>query len=87
MDSLASLKRYAQLSPAPVCASETLAGRWAFRDLLETGAAGVVMLDISWCGGIWKRERLQQWRRRGTYLLLRTTAQVRLFLPLRLTSR
>ncbi len=52
MDSLASLRRYAEASPAPVCASETLATRWAFRDLLETGAAGVVMLDLSWCGGI-----------------------------------
>jgi L-alanine-DL-glutamate epimerase-like enolase superfamily enzyme len=52
MDSLASLKRYAQVSPAPICASETLASRWAFRDLLETGAAGVVMLDLSWCGGL-----------------------------------
>ena len=52
MDSLASLKRYAQVSPAPICASETLGGRWAFRDLLETGAAGVIMLDLSWCGGL-----------------------------------
>ena len=52
MDSLASLKRYAAVSPAPICASETLATRWAFRDLLETGAAGVVMLDIAWCGGL-----------------------------------
>ncbi len=52
MDSLASLKRYAEHSPAPICASETLATRWAFRDLLETGAAGVIMLDLSWCGGI-----------------------------------
>lgn len=52
MDSLGSLKAYAERSPAPVCASETLASRWAFRDLLETGAAGVVMLDLSWCGGL-----------------------------------
>ncbi|WP_306120283.1 MULTISPECIES: mandelate racemase/muconate lactonizing enzyme family protein [unclassified Roseitalea] len=52
MDSLASLKRYAQASPAPICASETLASRWAFRDLLETDVAGVVMLDLSWCGGL-----------------------------------
>lgn len=52
MDSLASLKRYAEVSPAPICASETLGSRWAFRDLLETGVAGVVMLDISWCGGL-----------------------------------
>jgi galactonate dehydratase len=52
MDSLASLKRYAEASIAPICASETLASRWAFRDLLETGAAGIVMLDLSWCGGL-----------------------------------
>lgn len=52
MDSLASLKRYVEVSPAPISASETLGSRWAFRDLLETGAAGVVMLDLSWCGGL-----------------------------------
>ncbi len=52
MDSLASLRRYAAVSPAPICASETLGSRWAFRDLLETDAAGVVMLDLSWCGGL-----------------------------------
>ncbi len=52
MDSLASLARYAAASPAPICASETLGSRWAFRDLLETGAAGIIMLDIAWCGGI-----------------------------------
>lgn len=52
MDSLSSLRRYAEASPAPICASETLGSRWAFRDLVETGVAGVVMLDISWCGGL-----------------------------------
>jgi L-alanine-DL-glutamate epimerase-like enolase superfamily enzyme len=52
MDSLASLRRYAEVSPAPICASETLGTRWAFRDLFETGFAGVVMLDLSWCGGL-----------------------------------
>lgn len=52
MDSLGELARYAAVSPAPICASETLGSRWAFRDLLETGAAGVVMLDLGWCGGL-----------------------------------
>ena len=52
MDSLSSLKRYAEASPAPISASETLASRWGFRDLLETGVAGVVMMDLSWCGGL-----------------------------------
>ena len=52
MDSLSSLKRYAEASAAPISASETLASRWGFRDLLETGVAGVVMMDLSWCGGL-----------------------------------
>ena len=52
MDGLSSLKRYAEASVAPICASETLATRWAFRDLLETGVAGVIMLDLGWCGGL-----------------------------------
>ena len=58
MDSLGSLKRYAEASAAPICASETLATRWAFRDLLETGVAGVVMLDLSWCGGISEAKKI-----------------------------
>jgi galactonate dehydratase len=52
MEALADLRRYAAVSPAPVCASETMATRFAFRDYLESGAAGVVMLDLSWCGGL-----------------------------------
>ena len=52
MDSLSSLKRYADASNAPISASETLGSRWGFRDLLDTGVAGVVMMDLSWCGGL-----------------------------------
>jgi galactonate dehydratase len=52
MDSLGDLRRYADASIAPLCASETLATRWRFRDLMETGAAGVAMIDLSWCGGL-----------------------------------
>jgi len=66
MDSLADLKRYAAVSIAPICASETLGTRWAFRDLLETGAAGVVMLDLSWCGGLSEARKIaamaEAWR-------------------------
>lgn len=58
MDSLADLRRYADASPAPVCASETLGSKAAFRDLLETGAAGVVMLDIAWCGGLTEARKI-----------------------------
>jgi len=66
MDSLGDLKRYAAVSVAPICASETLGTRWAFRDLLETGAAGVVMLDLSWCGGLSEARKIasmaEAWR-------------------------
>ena len=43
---------------APVCASETLAFRWSFRELMERGAAGIVMLDLSWCGGISEAKKI-----------------------------
>jgi L-alanine-DL-glutamate epimerase-like enolase superfamily enzyme len=52
LESLGDLRRYAEASPAPICTSETLGTRWRFRDLLETGAAGIVMLDVAWCGGL-----------------------------------
>ena len=52
MDSLDTLKAYAEHSQAMICASETLAYPHAFRDYLATGVAGVAMLDLSWCGGI-----------------------------------
>lgn len=58
MDSLGDLRRYAAGSPAPICASETLAGRYAFRDLMETGAAGVIMPDLSWCGGLTEAKKI-----------------------------
>jgi galactonate dehydratase len=66
MDSLSDLQRYAVVSTAPICASETLGTRWAFRDLLETGAAGVIMLDIAWCGGLSEARKIaamaEAWR-------------------------
>ena len=52
LDSVRDLADYAKHSKAWVCASETLAYTHAFREYLETGAAGVVMLDLSWCGGL-----------------------------------
>jgi len=52
LDNVGDLESYARHSKAWVCASETLSYTHAFREYLETGAAGVVMLDLSWCGGL-----------------------------------
>jgi galactonate dehydratase len=48
-DALADL---AASTEVPICASETLSTRFAFRELLEKQAVGVVMLDLSWVGGL-----------------------------------
>lgn len=52
MDSLDLLRQYKQDCEALICASETLSYKWGFKDYLQTGVAGVVMLDLSWCGGL-----------------------------------
>lgn len=58
IDSLDLLKAYAQDCKAMVCASETLAYKWGFKDYLQTGVAGVVMLDLSWCGGLTEARKI-----------------------------
>jgi L-alanine-DL-glutamate epimerase-like enolase superfamily enzyme len=58
MDSLDLLKQYAQDCTALICASETLAYKWGFKDYLQTGVAGVVMLDLSWCGGLTEARKI-----------------------------
>ncbi|MEJ1976617.1 MAG: enolase C-terminal domain-like protein [Acetobacteraceae bacterium] len=42
----------------PICASETLATRHAFREYLQRDAVDVVMLDLSWCGGIGEAKKI-----------------------------
>jgi len=42
----------------PICASETLATRRAFREFLQADAVDVVMLDLSWCGGIGEAKKI-----------------------------
>ena len=49
---VASLARFAAGTTIPTTASELLAGRQGFRELLEARAASYVMLDLGWCGGL-----------------------------------
>jgi L-alanine-DL-glutamate epimerase-like enolase superfamily enzyme len=57
-DDLDALAEFASSTHVPVTASETLSGRSAFRELMEKGAAGIVMLDVSWCGGIGEAKKI-----------------------------
>ncbi len=52
MHDLGALREFSLRTKTRTTASETLAGRWGFRDLLEQRAASVIMFDPAWCGGI-----------------------------------
>ncbi len=52
MDNPDALAEFAKSTRVPTTASETLTGRYAFRELLERRAVGIVMLDPGWVGGI-----------------------------------
>jgi L-alanine-DL-glutamate epimerase-like enolase superfamily enzyme len=52
MSNLDAVAELAASTRVPVCASETLATRFQFRDLMARRAAGIVMPDLSWVGGI-----------------------------------
>jgi L-alanine-DL-glutamate epimerase-like enolase superfamily enzyme len=58
MDSLDLLKQYSKDCDALICASETLSYKWGFKDYLQTGVAGVAMLDLSWCGGLTEARKI-----------------------------
>lgn len=48
-DALADL---AACTRVPICASETISTRFGYNEFLSKNAIGVVMPDLSWCGGI-----------------------------------
>ena len=49
LDAMAELARH---TPIPIAASERLATRQMFKQLIDKRAASVVMIDLAWCGGL-----------------------------------
>jgi galactonate dehydratase len=52
MNSSQALAEYARSTRVPVCASETLGSRFSYKEMLDRDAIGVVMVDLSWTGGL-----------------------------------
>jgi L-alanine-DL-glutamate epimerase-like enolase superfamily enzyme len=52
MDNLDALSQFKASTRISTCASETVATRWSFREMLERRATSIVMLDIAWVGGV-----------------------------------
>jgi hypothetical protein len=52
MNSPQALAEYARTTNVWVCASETLGSRWPYKEYLDRDAVHVVMVDLSWAGGL-----------------------------------
>lgn len=57
-DNLAAYAELAAATSLPLCLSERLMTRWQFRELMENGAARIVMPDVSWCGGLSEAKKI-----------------------------
>ncbi len=52
MDSFSAVEEFRARTNIPVTASETIATRWGYKDLMERNAADFIMPDLGWVGGI-----------------------------------
>jgi galactonate dehydratase len=57
-DNLAAYRELANSTRLPLCLSERLMTRFAFRELIENRAARIIMPDICWCGGISEAKKI-----------------------------
>ena len=60
-DNLAVYKTLAARVSSPLCISERLLTRWGFREVLENGAASIIMPDLAWCGGLTEARKIANW--------------------------
>lgn len=55
LDALADLARH---TSTPIAASERLATRAGFRQLIDKRAASIIMIDLAWCGGLTEARKI-----------------------------
>lgn len=58
MDDAQALADLRRRTTVPICASETLGGSVAYRDLLNAGSMDYLMLDLVWCGGFTEARKI-----------------------------
>src|SRR2546428_14166596 len=56
---------HSRATSIPICISERLATRFRFREMFEQHAVGVVMYDVTWCGGRSEAKKISDMA--GTY--------------------
>lgn len=58
MDDAPALADLRNRTRVPICASETLGGSTAYRDLLKADSLDYLMLDLVWCGGFTEARKI-----------------------------
>lgn len=58
VDNVHDLARLRSETQTRLCVSERLFTRWGLREILEKGAAHVIMLDVGWCGGLTEAKKI-----------------------------
>ncbi|MDZ5111338.1 mandelate racemase/muconate lactonizing enzyme family protein [Pseudomonas putida] len=58
MDDAQALADLRARTRVPICASETLGGSTAYRDLLNASSLDYLMLDLVWCGGFTEARKI-----------------------------
>ncbi len=82
MNSPQALAEYARSTNVWVCASETLGSRWPYKDFLDRDAMHVVMVDLSWAGGLTEGRKIASMAATYHRPSPRTTASARSVTPL-----
>lgn len=59
-DNVEAYVRLKRETRVPICQSERLLSRFAFREFIEKGAVDIVMPDLSWCGGFTETKKICQ---------------------------
>lgn len=57
-DNMAAYGELARATRLPLCLSERLMTVWQYRELVELGAARVLMPDLAWCGGFTQARKI-----------------------------
>ena len=55
LDAMADLARHTSI---PIAASERLATRQIFKQLIDKRAASIIMIDLAWCGGLSEAQKI-----------------------------
>lgn len=58
MNDFEAVAELARATRVPITASETIATRPLFKELMAKRAVGVVMLDVAWCGGLTEARKI-----------------------------